>query len=145
MLGRDDLAINETAYEWSVRLFALLQKRLGLEIHEHGVDGQLKAQLETGQIFLFNHFARFEAVIPQYIIYRETGAHCRSVAAHELCAGGGRFAKFLRGIGGVPNNLEGLLPFLAAEILRGRKVVVFPEGGMVKDRSEEHTSELQSH
>jgi esterase/lipase len=134
MLGRDDLAINETAYEWSVRLFALLQKRLGLEIHEHGADGQLGTQLETGQIFLFNHFARFEAVIPQYIIYRETGAHCRSVAAHELCAGDGRFAKFLRGIGGVPNNLEGLLPFLAAEILRGRKVVVFPEGGMVKDR-----------
>jgi len=130
MLSKDDLVINETAYQWSVRLFSLIQKRLGVTIREHALEGQL----ESGQIFLFNHFARFEAIIPQYIIYRDTGAHCRSVAAAELCAGNSRFARFLRGIGGVPNNLNGLLAFLAAEILRGRKVVIFPEGGMVKDR-----------
>lgn len=130
MLSKDDLAINKTAYEWSVRLFSLFQKRLGVRIREHGLEGQL----ESGQIFLFNHFARFEAIIPQYIIYRDTGVYCRSVAAAELCAGRSRFARFLRGIGGVPNNLNGLLAFLAAEILRGRKVVIFPEGGMVKDR-----------
>ncbi|NQV55578.1 MAG: alpha/beta hydrolase, partial [Rhodospirillales bacterium] len=40
----------------------------------------------------------------------------------------------MRSVGAMPNNLPGLLPFLAAEILRGRKVVIFPEGGMVKDR-----------
>jgi len=34
----------------------------------------------------------------------------------------------------VPNALPKLLPFLAAEVLCGRKVIVFPEGGMVKDR-----------
>ncbi|HSH69342.1 MAG TPA: alpha/beta fold hydrolase, partial [Deferrisomatales bacterium] len=32
------------------------------------------------------------------------------------------------------NDYPRLLPFLAEEVLRGRKVVVFPEGGMVKDR-----------
>jgi hypothetical protein len=36
--------------------------------------------------------------------------------------------------GAVPTDYEGLLPFLAAEVLRGRKVILFPEGGMVKDR-----------
>ena len=40
----------------------------------------------------------------------------------------------MHGVGVVPNNEPGLLAFLAAEILRGRKVSVFPEGGMVKDR-----------
>ncbi len=34
----------------------------------------------------------------------------------------------------MPNDYPRLLPFLAEEVLRGRKVVVFPEGGMVKDR-----------
>ena len=34
----------------------------------------------------------------------------------------------------MPNTYPRLLPFLAEEILKGRKVVVFPEGGMVKDR-----------
>ncbi|WP_459943262.1 alpha/beta hydrolase, partial [Deferrisoma palaeochoriense] len=34
----------------------------------------------------------------------------------------------------LPNDEPGLLEFLAAEVLRGHRVVVFPEGGMVKDR-----------
>jgi hypothetical protein len=40
----------------------------------------------------------------------------------------------LWGVGAVPNNHPGLLAFLAAEILRGRKVIIFPEGGMNKER-----------
>lgn len=126
----EDLAINEGTYQWCVRAFALLEKRLGLKIRTHGTDGKVAA----GQIFLFNHFARFEAIVPQYLIHRETGAHCRAVASADLFAGNGKFAKFLMSVGAVPNDLEGLLPFLAAEVLRGRKVVLFPEGGMIKDR-----------
>ena len=126
----EDLAINEGTYQWCVRALSLLENRLGLKIRTHGTDGKVAA----GQIFIFNHFARFEAIVPQYLIYRETGAHCRAVAASELFAGNARFAKFLTSVGAVPNNLEGLLPFLAAEILRGRKVVIFPEGGMIKNR-----------
>ncbi|MBI3452098.1 MAG: alpha/beta fold hydrolase [Rhodospirillales bacterium] len=124
-----DLEIRST-YDWCVRAFSLVKSRLGVNIklrHEKG-------QIETGQIFLFNHFARFETVIPQYLIHQETGAYCRCVAAAELFKGGDSFARFLYSVGAVPNNHPGLLPFLAAEILRGRKVIVFPEGGMVKDR-----------
>ncbi|HJN23847.1 MAG TPA: alpha/beta fold hydrolase, partial [Rhodospirillales bacterium] len=44
------------------------------------------------------------------------------------------FAKFLWDVGAVPTDHPGLLSFLAAEILRGRKVIVFPEGGMIKAR-----------
>lgn len=125
-----DLEINTSAYDWCVRAFSVLRKRLGLNIKFHREDGQADA----GQIFLFNHFARFEALIPPYLIHAETGAYCRCVATKELFAAGSTFTRFLMGVGAVPNDLPGLLPFLAAEILRGRKVIVFPEGGMVKDR-----------
>ena len=123
--------INEGTYEWCVRSFQAIRKRLGLNIKVHHNDDDLMSQ---GHIFLFNHFARFETIIPPFVIHRATGEHCRSVADHTLFEGAENFAKFLRGVGAVPNNLPGLLPFLAAEILRGRKIIVFPEGGMVKDR-----------
>lgn len=130
MIARDDLAINEATYQRCVRAFSFLEKRLGLNIRLHDVDGGI----EAGQIFLFNHFARFETIVPQYLIYQETGVYCRTLGSREFFSGDGGFAKFLLSIGGVPNNLDGLLPFMAAEILRGRKVVVFPEGGMIKDK-----------
>ena len=123
--------INESTYEWCVRSFQSIRKRLGLNIKVHHNDDGL---MNKGQIFLFNHFARFETIIPPFVIHRATGAYCRTIADHILFDGGENVASFLRGVGAVPNTLPGLLPFLAAEILRGRKVVVFPEGGMVKDR-----------
>ena len=101
-----------------------------MNIAVHAEDGLI----ENGQIFQFNHFARFETIIPQYFIYQATGAYCRCVATHELFEGSDRFAKLLWGVGAVPNNHPGLLAFLAAEILRGRKVIIFPEGGMNKER-----------
>ena len=93
----------------------------------------LEGRHRQGQIFVFNHFARFETVIPQYIIHRTTGEYARCVATHELFANE-RFGNFLWSVGAVPSNHPGLLPYLAAEILRGRKVIIFPEGGMIKNR-----------
>ncbi len=122
--------INETTYEWCVRAFSVLHDRLGINVKVHGADGKIG----DGQIFLFNHFARLETVIPQYIIHKATGAFCRCVAAPELFQGNETIAKFLWSVGAVPTDHPGLLSFLAAEILRGRKVIVFPEGGMIKDR-----------
>ncbi|NQU59652.1 MAG: alpha/beta hydrolase, partial [Rhodospirillales bacterium] len=128
---RPALEINETTYAWCVKAFSVLHDRLGINVKVHGADGKI----DDGQIFLFNHFARFETVIPQYIIHEATGAFCRCVAAGELFEGNERLAKFLWDVGAVPTDHPGLLPFLAAEILRGRKVIVFPEGGMIKDRN----------
>jgi esterase/lipase len=122
--------INSTTYEWTSRLFTLLRKVLAvnLKLHHRGT------QIADGDIFLFNHFARFETFIPQYLIHMESGAYCRSIAAGEFFAEGDAFSNYLVSVGAVPENLPDLLPFLAKEILRGRKIVVFPEGGMVKDR-----------
>src|SRR5258708_4612713 len=130
MSGSPELAINEARYQWCVRAFSLVRHRLGINIKVHGHN----SQIESGQIFLFNHFARFETVIPQYFIYQATSAFCRCVATHELFDANEGFAKFLWSVGAVPNTHPGLLPFLPAEILRGRKIIFFPEGGMIKDR-----------
>ena len=125
-----DLEVRRSTYEWSVRLFRVLQKVLKVNVKLHHSEGQI----DEGEIFLFNHFARFETFIPQYLIYRETGAMSRSVAEAEFFSKDDAFSNYLLNAGAVPNNLPDLLPFLATEVLRGRKIIVFPEGGMVKDR-----------
>jgi len=123
--------INESVCTWTVRALSALSARLRINIKLHDED----TRLNDGQIYLFNHFARFETFIPQYLIYRQTGVYCRSVAAAEFFVEDNPFSNYLIDIGAVPNNLPGLLPFLATEILKGRKVVAFPEGGLVKDRN----------
>ena len=125
-----DLEVRRSTYEWSVRLFRVLQKVLKVNVKLHHSEGQI----DEGEIFLFNHFARFETFIPQYLIYRETGAMSRSVTGAEFFVKEDAFSNYLLNAGAVPNNLPNLLPFLAMEVLRGRKIIVFPEGGMVKDR-----------
>ncbi len=125
-----DYAINPASYEWTARFMSVMEKRLGVNIKLL----HAKHSLETGQIFLFNHFARFETFIPQYLIYKETGVACRSIAAVDLFEGSDAFASYLISVGAIPNNHPRVLPFLAEEILHGRKVIIFPEGGMVKDR-----------
>ncbi len=128
MQGYFDL--NPQVYDWCVRLFERARKLLGVRIRLHHDEGQIDA----GDIFLFNHFARAETFIPQYCIYEATGALCRSVAAGDFFRGNERLAGLLRDVGAVPNDHPELLSLLAIDLLKGRKVVIFPEGGMVKDR-----------
>lgn len=130
MTHETDYAINEKTCARFIGSFEAVRKYLGLNIKIH----RDKQVLQQGQIFLFNHFARFETFIPPLILFQETGAYSRSIADRNLFKGNESLGGFLRDVGAVPNDLPGLLPFLAAEILRGRKVVIFPEGGMVKDR-----------
>jgi len=122
--------IDPKTYEWTIKAFSTLKTRLGVLIRLHQKEGQI----QSGQIFLFNHFARFETFIPQYLIYEETGAFSRGLASSEFFRGDDFFSNFLRSVGAVPNRFPGLLPFLAKEILHGRKIIIFPEGGMVKDK-----------
>lgn len=126
--------ISVDTYNSCLRTFQTVEDRLGINVL---VDDENKL-LDKGQIFVFNHFARFEAVIPIYFIYKATGAFTRTIADKSLFGMNPKFDNFLHSGGAVPNNLEGLLPFLAAEVLRGRKVVIFPEGGMVKTRNVFH-------
>ncbi|MBT5636674.1 MAG: hypothetical protein HOJ23_13965 [Gammaproteobacteria bacterium] len=108
------------AYDWCVKAFSTARRLLKLNIKLHDESHQpCKQTIEQGDIFLFNHFARFETFIPQYLIHRETGRYCRSIASAEFFDDE-RFASFLRSIGVVPNDLPGLFPFMAREILHDR-------------------------
>ncbi len=126
--------INTRVYDFCVKAFRTTKKLLKLNIKLHQDDASNNDTVQQGNIFLFNHFARFETFIPQYLIKEATGAYCRSVAAPEFFEGDERFSQFLYSIGVVPNDLPNLFPFLARELLHGRKLIVFPEGGMVKDK-----------
>lgn len=125
-----DFTLNQKTYDWTVRSVSALTNSLSVNIKLHH-DGD---QVERGQIFLFNHFARFETFIPQFLLHQKSGAYCRSIAAGEFFRGNDTFGSYLRSVGAVPHDMPNLLPFLAEEILRGRKIIIFPEGGMVKDR-----------
>ena len=129
-----DLIINTSTYDFCVRAFRTSKKLLKLNIKLHEEEQAVKKSSEIGDIFLFNHFARFETFIPQYLLHEATGAYCRSIASAEFFDGDDRFNQFLYSIGVVPNDLPGLFPFLAKEILHDRKLIIFPEGGMVKDK-----------
>ncbi len=126
--------INFRVYDFCVKAFRSTRKLLKLNIKLHQDMPGAQNAVHDGDIFLFNHFARFETFIPQYLIKEETGAYCRSVASAEFFEGDERFSQFLYSIGVIPNDLPDLFPFLAREILHGHKLVVFPEGGMVKDK-----------
>ncbi|PKR54761.1 alpha/beta fold hydrolase [Thalassospira marina] len=129
-IEQEQFAIHPAACEWTMRAMSVLRNRVDINIKLHGE----REHIAQGDIFMFNHFARFETFIPQYLIALETGVYCRSVASSEFFVEDNALSKYLRALGGVPNNYARLLPFLAEEILRGGKVVIFPEGGMVKDR-----------
>jgi len=127
-------SINTATYDFCIKAFRTTRKLLKLNIKLHQDEEAPIDAAHMGDIFLFNHFARFETFIPQYLIHEATGAYCRSVAASEFFAGDDRFTQFLYSVGAVPNDLPNLFPFLVREILHDRKLVVFPEGGMVKDK-----------
>jgi esterase/lipase len=121
--------IDHETYEWSVLFFRMIKKLLRVNIKLHAGN-----QVEQGDIFLFNHFSRFETFIPQYLIYEATGAYSYAIASAEFFREDNALSRYLKKVGVVPHNHPHLFPLMARQILRGRKVIIFPEGGMVKDR-----------
>ncbi|RME35145.1 MAG: alpha/beta fold hydrolase [Gammaproteobacteria bacterium] len=125
-----EFQIHPPTYDWCVRAFTRFRGLLGINVKVHGEEDLLR----SGEVFVFNHFARVETFIPQYFIHQASGAYCRAIAAGYLFRRDDVFARFLRRVGAVPHDHPFVLPFLVREVLRGRKVIIFPEGGMVKDR-----------
>ncbi|RLA22690.1 MAG: alpha/beta hydrolase, partial [Gammaproteobacteria bacterium] len=121
--------IDSAYYNRSVRLFAAVKKLLSVNL-------ELYADTQTlqGDIFLFNHFSRFETFIPQFLIYEKTGAYSCAIASGEFFKESNFLSNYLKEVGVFPHDHPRLFAMLAGQILRGRKVIIFPEGGMVKDR-----------
>ncbi len=120
--------INQTIYNRSIQLFNAVKHLLSVNIKLHA-----DTQVLQGDIFLFNHFSRFETFIPQFLIFEETGAYCTSIASGEFFAEDNVLSSYLKHLGVFPHDHPRLFAMLAGQILRGRKVIIFPEGGMVKD------------
>ncbi|NOT85539.1 MAG: alpha/beta fold hydrolase [Methylococcaceae bacterium] len=120
--------IDPTLYNRSARLFNVIKNVLSVRIDLHA-----DPQVLQGDIFLFNHFSRFETFIPQCLIYERSGVYSCAIAASEFFDEDTALARYLKHVGVFPHDHPRLFPLLAAQILRGRKVIIFPEGGMVKD------------
>ncbi|NOT10518.1 MAG: alpha/beta fold hydrolase [Methylococcaceae bacterium] len=120
--------IDTTLYNRSVKVFNSVKKLLSVKMKLHA-----DTQVQQGDIFLFNHFSRFETFIPQFLIFEQTGAYCCAIAAGEFFKADTVLSRYLKNVGVFPHDHDRLFPLLAAQVLRGRKVIIFPEGGMVKD------------
>lgn len=121
--------IDPAAYERTAAIFRTVKKMLRVKMKLHA-----EHQAEQGDIFLFNHFSRFETFIPQVLIHEKTGAYSCAVASGEFFNDETVLPRYLRSVGVIPHDHPRLFPLLASQIFRGRKVIIFPEGGMVKDR-----------
>lgn len=126
----DQYRINTDTYDRLVRLFRFIKRFLHINFKLHEPDDWVN----NGQIFVFNHFARFETFIPQYLIYETTGHYCCAIAHREIFEADDNLARLLFSMGAIPHDHPQVLPLLASQILQGRKIIIFPEGGMVKDR-----------
>ncbi|MEQ1529161.1 MAG: alpha/beta fold hydrolase [Methylococcales bacterium] len=121
--------INTKLYKRSVNVIHGLKNLLSVKLKLHA-----DQQVLHGDIFLFNHFSRFETFIPQFLIYEKTGAYSCAIASGEFFKEDNVLSRYLKHAGVYPHNHPRLFPLLAGQILRGRKVIIFPEGGMIKDR-----------
>jgi esterase/lipase len=121
--------IDTKLYNRSIKLINAVKNMLKVKLDLHA-----DPQLLEGDIFLFNHFSRFETFIPQYLIYEQTGAYSCAIASGEFFREDNVLSRYLRHVGVFPHDHNRLFPLLVAQILRGRKVIIFPEGGMIKDR-----------
>jgi len=120
--------IDTTLYNRSVKVFNTVKKVLSVKLKLHA-----DTQVQQGDIFLFNHFSRFETFIPQFLIFEQTGAYSCAIAAGEFFEEDTLLARYLKNVGVFPHDHDRLFSLLTAQVLRGRKVIIFPEGGMVKD------------
>jgi esterase/lipase len=121
--------INSPLYNRSVKLFSAVKNLLSVKLELYA-----DAQMLQGDIFLFNHFSRFETFIPQFLIFEKTGAYSCAIADGEFFKEDNVLSNYLRQVGVYPHDHPRLFALLAGQILRGRKVIIFPEGEMVKDR-----------
>ncbi len=120
--------INTGLYNRSVKLFSAVKNMLSVKLELYA-----DTQVLQGDIFLFNHFSRFETFIPQFLIFEKTGAYSCAIASGEFFKEDNVLSRYLRQVGVFPHDHPRLFAMLAGQILRGRKVIIFPEGSMVKD------------
>lgn len=97
------------------------------------VNSNIGEKAEVADIFLFNHFLRSETVIVCDILERVTGKYPLAIAFHrlfELPLGIGRFINTFA----IKDNSPTVIDECVLGVLSGRKLVIFPEGGIVRSK-----------
>lgn len=97
--------IDTTIYDRSLKLFRLVKNMLGVKIKLHA-----ESQPEQGDIFLFNHFSRFETFIPQFLIHERTSAYSCAIAASEFFETDNALARYLKNVGVSPMTTRACFP-----------------------------------
>lgn len=129
-LTDEKLTIHVKTYLRTARIIDFITRfsKINIRLHE------TNDIIEKGNIFLFNHFSRFETFIPQYLFLKKSKVFCRSVASADFFDEG-MLSHYLLSIGAIPHTYPNIFNFLTREINRGIKIILFPEGAMIKDKS----------
>ena len=64
---------------------------------------------------------------------KKLGAYSCAIASSEFFTEESVLTDYLNNVGVIPHDHPNLFASLARQVLLGRKVIIFPEGGMVKD------------
>lgn len=122
--------ISSVAFKLACVSITFLLKICRLRINTKNFD----EALVKGDIFVFNHFTRLETALPQYILYCLNHDILCYAIAHAPLFKIPVIGEIMRKLGAVPHDHPNLLPMLTEKLSQGYKVVVFPQGKMVKDK-----------
>ena len=116
----------------NLTLFVLRRMESSLDVHIrlHGLTDQLDM---GGGIIVANHFTRLETFVVPFVVHRATNIIVRILASHTLF-GNKTFGDYLMSIGALPTNYPNKYELIARDILHGGWWLIFPEGGLIKDR-----------
>ena len=107
-----------------------LERSLDMELRLHGLDDQFA---QGGGIIVANHFTRLETFVVPFVLHRAVGKMIRILAAPMLF-GNEAFGDYLLSMGALPTDYPNKYELIARDILRGGWWLIFPEGGLIKDR-----------
>ena len=113
--------IDTTLYNRSVKVFNTVKKMLSVKLKLHA-----DTQVQQGDIFLFNHFSRFETFIPQFLIFEQTGAYSCAIASGEFFEEDTVLAKYLKNVGVFPHDHDRLVPLACRTSLAWTQSDYFP-------------------
>ncbi|ETX08056.1 MAG: hypothetical protein ETSY2_07600, partial [Candidatus Entotheonella gemina] len=122
--------INTRNHNLTLFLLRRLESSLDVRIRLHGLTDQLDM---GGGIIVANHFTRLETFVVPFVVHRATNIILR-ILASQVLFGNKTFGDYLMSIGALPTNHPNKYELIARDILNGGWWLIFPEGGLIKDR-----------
>ena len=122
--------INRRNHAMTRFILRRLERSLGIRLRLHGLEDQFEL---GGGIIVANHFTRLETFVVPFVIHRAVKLMVRILAAPMLF-GNEAFGDYLLSMGALPTNYPNKYELIARDIVRGGWWLIFPEGGLIKDR-----------